>query len=57
MASVFTYRLRAAKGLDSTLANELRYRLNLRPDQINLLKGRKVIEVTGNQQMLYRLLS
>ena len=55
--SVYTYRLRAAKGLDNTLIKELRWHCKLKPDQITKIPGRKAIEVHGDQQMLYKLLS
>lgn len=55
--SVYTYRLRAAKGLDTTLIKELKYHLGLSKDQIRLIPGRKTIEVRGDQKVLFKLLS
>ena len=57
MASIYTYRLRAAKGLEDTLVKELKYRIGLSQSQINMMPSRKIIEVQGDQKMLYRLLS
>ncbi len=55
--SVFTYRLRAAKGLDSTLIKELKWYLGLNNSQVKLIPGRKTVEVKGDQEMLFKLLS
>jgi len=46
--SVYTYRLRAAKGLDSTLIKELKWYLGLKNSQVKLIPGRKTVEVKGD---------
>lgn len=56
-ASVYTYRLRAARGLEATLMKELGWYLGLRKSEIRLIPGRITVEVKGSQDMLYRLLS
>jgi 23S rRNA G2445 N2-methylase RlmL len=55
--SVFTYRLRAAHGLDATLMKELRWYLGVHKNAIRVIPGRKTVEVQGEQEMLFRLLS
>ena len=58
--SQYIYRLRAPKGLDSTLIKDLRWQLGLTAkqarEQIREIPGRKAIEVRGDQAMLWRLL-
>ena len=46
--SVYTYRLRAAKGLEPTLMKELRWQLGFKPSEMSVIPGRKAIEVKGN---------
>jgi hypothetical protein len=46
--SVYTYRLRAASGLDATLIKELRWYLGLKKHEVRLIPGRKTVEVQGN---------
>lgn len=55
--SVFTYRLRAAKGLESTLIKELRWHLGISSAQIKVIPGRKAIQVQGKQETMFKLLS
>ena len=55
--SVYTYRLRAGPGLDNTLLKELRWQLKLKSRDMRLIPGRKTIEVKGDQEMLFKLLS
>ena len=55
--SVYTYRLRAAYGLESTLIKELRWYLGLKQSEVRIIPGRKTVEVHGGQDMLFRLLS
>jgi len=45
--SIYTYRLRAAKGLEQTLLKELKWHLGIKRDQGGLIPGRKTIEVKG----------
>jgi hypothetical protein len=47
LMSVYTYRLRAANGLESTLIKELRWYLGLRQSEVRLIPGRKTVEVRG----------
>jgi 23S rRNA G2445 N2-methylase RlmL len=55
--SSYIFRVKAAKGLEETLVKELRHYLHLRKDQIQIIPGRRSIEVRGSQETLYRLLS
>ena len=62
MASQYTYRLRAPKGLDATLIKDLRWQLGLRSNKetkalIREIPGRKSIEVRGPQELLWKLLT
>ena len=61
MASQYVYRLRAPKGLDSTMVKDLRWQLNLASLRetkavIKEIPGRKSIEVRGSEEMLWKLL-
>ena len=48
MASIYTYRLRAPKGLDNTLIKELKsLGLDKKHSNIRKIPGRKAIEVSG----------
>ena len=62
MASQYTYRLRAPKGLDATLIKDLRWQLKLASNKetkalIREIPGRKSIEVKGSQELLWKLLT
>jgi len=46
--SVYTYRLRAANGLEATLMKELKWYLGLNSSQVKLIPGRKTVEVKGD---------
>ena len=62
MASQYYYRLRAPKGLDATLIKDLRWQLKLNSNKetkefIREIPGRKAIEVRGDQEMMWKLLT
>ncbi len=62
MSTIFHYRLRAPKGLEKTLIKELKTILphgknQVEIDSIHKVPGRKIIEVNGNQEMMWKLMS
>ena len=58
--SQYTFRVRAAKGLESTLIKDLKWQLKLNKKEADAMivkiPGRKTIEVRGPQQLLWQLL-
>ena len=58
--SQYTFRVRAAKGLESTLIKDLRWQLKLNKKEaasmIRKIPGRKTIEVKGPMSLLWQLL-
>ena len=56
MASKYTYRLRAPKGLDDTLIKELQQILGERASNIHKIPGRKAVEVHGDMQTMWEIL-
>ena len=59
--SQYVYRLRAPKGLENTLVKDLKWQMKLSKKEaeslIQIIPGRKTIEVRGDQHLLWRLLS
>ena len=55
--SIYTYRLRAPKGLDSTLIKELnQIGLGGKGSNIRQIPGRKAIEVHGPQSTMWKII-
>lgn len=56
MASRYTYRLRAPKGLDDTLIKELTQLLGDRVSNLRKIPGRKAVEVQGDLKTMWEIL-
>lgn len=57
MASKFTFRLRAPKGLDNTLIKELKnLGLEAKENNIRKIPGRKAIEIKGPITTMWKIL-
>jgi len=57
MASIYTYRLRAPKGLDNTLIKELKnLGLDTKLNHVRKIPGRKAVEVTGPQSVMWKIM-
>lgn len=54
-ATIFTYRIRPPIGLEKTLIKELKS-LNLSNSTPRKLNGRKIIEVTGPEETLWKIM-
>jgi 23S rRNA G2445 N2-methylase RlmL len=53
--TVFTYRIRPPVGLEKTLIKELKS-LNLTSSPPEKIKGRKIIEVKGSEETLWKIM-
>ena len=59
--STFVYRIRSPPGLENTLIKDLKWQLALRGKQqsaaIYKVPGRKILEIRGDEKMMWHILS